>query len=87
MARLGLRHGIIVGPRRDKELPVNVIQKGYGEVKLDGGDVLTGEIILYAEGWVAVSAVQGTEEGIRWFPKERVAEVAWKKSVAVRRPS
>lgn len=65
---------------------MNIIQKGYGEVKLVGGEVLTGEITLYAEGWVAVSGAQASEEGPSWFPHERVAEVAWKKSVAVRRP-
>lgn len=64
---------------------MNIIQKGYGELKLEGGELLTGEITMYAEGWVAISAAQGTEEGPRWFPHERVFEVAWKKSIAVRR--
>ncbi|MCJ7822442.1 MAG: hypothetical protein MUQ26_05075 [Armatimonadetes bacterium] len=47
---------------------MNIIQKGYGEVKLVGGEVLTGEITLYAEGWVAVSGAQASEEGPSWFP-------------------
>lgn len=65
-----------------------IIQKGYGDVKLAEGEVLQGEITLYAEGWVAVTAVPPAEQGEpRWFPQERVSEVVWRKSVAVRRPS
>jgi len=66
---------------------VTIIQKGYGDVKLDGGEVLQGEITLYAEAWVSVTAVPPAEQGeLRWFPRERVSEVTWRKSVAVRRP-
>jgi len=67
---------------------VIIIQKGYGDVKVTDGEVLQGEITLYGEGWVAVTAVPPTEQGeLRWFPQERVLEVIWRKSVAVRRPS
>jgi hypothetical protein len=66
---------------------VTIIQKGYGDVKFAGGEVLQGEITLYAEGWVSVTAVPTGEQGeLRWFPQERVTEVVWRKSVAVRRP-
>jgi hypothetical protein len=66
---------------------VEVIQKGYGEVRLkDPEEVLAGEITLHAEGWVAVVAVPpDAEADRRWFPVHRVAEVVWKKSVAMRR--
>jgi hypothetical protein len=67
---------------------VIIIQKGYGDVKVTDGEVLQGEITLYAEGWVAVTAVPPADQGEpRWFPQERVLEVIWRKSVAVRRPS
>lgn len=66
---------------------MTIIQKGYGDVKLPDGEVLQGEITLYAEGWVAVTAVPPGEQGdLRWFPQERVAELVWRKSIAVRRP-
>ena len=64
---------------------MNVIMKGYGEIKVaETGEALTGEITLHAEGWVAVAPVP-PEEGadVRWFPNERVAELVWRKSVAV----
>ena len=65
-----------------------IIQKGYGDVKLTGGEVLQGEITLYGEGWVAVTAIPPAEAGeLRWFPREQVSEVTWRKSVAVKRPS
>ncbi len=69
---------------------VNVIMKGYGEIKLVGTDeVVGGEITLHQEGWVAVASVPPSETGeLRWFPNERVAELVWRKSLAVqqRRP-
>lgn len=70
-------------------LRVNVIQKGYGEIKLgDGKEVLQGEITLYAEGWLAVAPVPPSEEEeVRWYPNARVAELVWRKSIAVRRTS
>jgi hypothetical protein len=70
-----------------KERQVNIIQKGYGEVKLPDGEKLQGEITLYAEGWLAVTPVRADEQdGARWFPREKIAELAWRKSIAVRRP-
>ena len=67
---------------------MNVIQKGYGEIKLvDSKDSLEGEITLHAEGWVAfrpMPSAEGAEP--RWIPTARVHEVIWKKSLAVRRP-
>ncbi len=67
---------------------MTIIQKGYGDVKLAGGEVLQGEITLYSEGWIAVTAIPPAEQGeLRWYPRERVAEVIWRKSVAVRRPA
>jgi hypothetical protein len=67
---------------------VTIIQKGYGDVKLLDGTVLQGEITLFGEGWVAVAPVPPAEQGeLRWCPRERVAEVVWRKSVAVRRPA
>jgi hypothetical protein len=67
---------------------VIVIQKGYGAVKLlGGGEVVQGEITLYAEGWVAVVSVPPSEgEEPRWFPNQRVEELVWRKSIATRRP-
>jgi hypothetical protein len=67
---------------------VQIIQKGYGEVKLAGsGETIAGEITLHAEGWVAVAAVPPTEDNeVRWFPNEQVAEVAWRKSLAMKAP-
>jgi hypothetical protein len=66
---------------------VTTIQKGYGEIKLVGTDeVLQGEITIYAESWVSVSPVHPSEgEPTRWFPSHRVAELAWRKSIATRR--
>jgi hypothetical protein len=66
---------------------MTIIQKGYGDVKLLDGEVVQGEITLFAEGWISVTAVPPVEQGeLRWCPRERVAEVVWRKSVAVRRP-
>lgn len=67
---------------------MNVIQKGYGEVKLSEGVTLRGEITLYAEGWLAVTPMPPAEEeeGPRWFPREKVSELVWRKSIAVQRP-
>jgi len=64
---------------------VHVIMKGYGEIKLVGTDeVVSGEITLHEEGWVAVTSVPPSEEAeLRWFPKERVAELVWQKNLAV----
>lgn len=63
-----------------------VIQKGYGELKLVGsGEVIVGEITLHAEGWVAVTALPpAADQDPRWFPNHQVAEIVWRKSVAVR---
>ncbi len=63
-----------------------IIQKGYGEVKLvDSGEVISGEITLHAEGWVAVSAFPpAPDQDLRWFPNHQVAEIIWRKSVAMR---
>ena len=65
---------------------MNVIMKGYGEIKLAGsGEVVGGEITLHAEGWVAVAPVPPAEDGeVRWFPNAQVAELVWRKSLAVR---
>lgn len=66
---------------------MEIIQKGYGEVRLSGGEAVQGEITLYAEGWLAVSPVPpGTEGELKWFPNARVMELVWRKSIAVRRP-
>ncbi len=66
---------------------MNIIQKGYGEVKLPDGETLQGEVTLYAEGWLAVAPVPPDEQdGARWFPRENISELAWRKSIAVRRP-
>ena len=64
---------------------MNVIMKGYGEIKLVGTDeVVGGEITLHQEGWVAVASVPPSETGeLRWFPNEQVAELVWRKSLAV----
>jgi hypothetical protein len=67
---------------------VTIIQKGYGEVKMTNEEILSGEVTLYGEGWIAVVAyppVEGAE--LRWFPRERVIELIWKKYTALRRPS
>jgi hypothetical protein len=66
---------------------VEIIQKGYGEVKLvESGEVIPGEITLHAEGWVAVTSIPpNPEEDRRWFPIHRIAEIVWRKSVAMRR--
>ena len=63
-----------------------IIQKGYGDVKLAGSEeVISGEITVHAEGWVAVSAFPPSpEQDLRWFPNHRVAEITWRKSVAMR---
>ena len=66
---------------------MTIIQKGYGDVKLADGEVLQGEITLYGEGWVSVTAIPPAEQGeLHWYPDARVAEIVWRKSVAVRRP-
>ncbi len=66
---------------------MNVIQKGYGEVKVSGGKTLQGEVTLYAEGWLAVAPVPPSQdEDTCWFPREQVVELVWRKSIAVQRP-
>jgi hypothetical protein len=46
--------------------------------------VVAGEITLHQEGWVAVASVPPSDAGeLRWFPNERVAELVWRKSLAV----
>lgn len=66
---------------------MDIIQKGYGEVKLVSGGALEGEITMYAEGWLAVAPMPPVEDAdVRWFPQEQVAELVWRKSIAVRRP-
>jgi hypothetical protein len=67
---------------------VEVIQKGYGELKLvDGGEAVEGEITLHAEGWIAVVPVPPAEgREARWFPIHRVAELVWRKQIAMRPP-
>jgi hypothetical protein len=64
---------------------VHVIMKGYGEIKLVGSDeVVAGEITLHQEGWVAVVSMPPSEaDELRWFPNERVAELVWRKNLAV----
>jgi hypothetical protein len=75
-----------VSTRRRSE-SVEIIQKGYGEIKLAGGESVLGEITLYREGWLAVSPVPPDADAeVRWFPIARVAELVWRKSIAVRRP-
>lgn len=63
-----------------------VIQRGYGELKLlHSGETVTGEITLHAEGWVSVTTASSSEEAeTRWFPDHCVAEIVWRKSVAMR---
>ena len=65
---------------------MQVIMKGYGEVKLATKDEsVAGEITIHAEGWVAVAAVPPSAQGeVRWFPNQQVVEVVWRKSLAVR---
>jgi len=77
---------MLQGDRLPGRNSVNVIQKGYGEIKLtDGGELVAGEITINAEGWVAVTPVpQSEEQPIRWFPVHRVAELVWRKNLAVR---
>ena len=67
---------------------MNVIQKGYGEIRLaDSKESLEGEITLHAEGWVAFKPMPNAEDDEpHWIPNARVHEVIWKKSLAVRRP-
>ena len=62
-----------------------MIMKGYGDIKLVGSEELVqGELTLYGEGWVAVAPAPRSEDGdVRWFPNERVAELVWRKSLAV----
>ncbi len=64
---------------------MNIIMKGYGEIKLVGsGEAVQGEITLHEEGWVAVAPIPPGEDGeVRWFPNEQVAELVWRKSLAV----
>ena len=66
---------------------MEIIQKGYGEAKILGSEeVISGEITLHKEGWVAISPMPPDPSGDRrWFPMQRVAEIVWKKSVAMRR--
>lgn len=66
---------------------MDVIQKGYGEITLVGeGEVVQGELTLYAEGWISAAPVPA-EEGKppRWFPNHSVAELVWRKSLATQR--
>jgi len=65
---------------------VQIIMKGYGEVKLAAtGESVAGEITLYTEGWVAVAPIPPEDRAeVRWFPNWQVAEVIWRKSLAVR---
>ena len=64
---------------------MNIIMKGYGEITLAGrGETVQGEITLHEEGWVAVVPIPpGEGEEVRWFPNEQVAELVWRKSLAV----
>jgi len=66
---------------------VVIIQKGYGQLKVAGtNEVVAGEIILHAEGWVAVSPMPAAaEQDTRWFPNHQVAELIWNKDLATRR--
>lgn len=66
---------------------MEIIQKGYGEVHLHTPEeVVSGEITIHGEGWVAVVTVPpNPEDDRRWFPMHRVSEVIWRKSVAMRR--
>ncbi|MBN1458121.1 MAG: hypothetical protein JXA57_01205 [Armatimonadetes bacterium] len=65
---------------------MTIIQKGYGEVKLESGETVQGEVTLYAEGWLAVSPVPPSGNGdLRWFPSVRAVELVWKKNLAMRR--
>ena len=62
-----------------------IIQKGYGELKVVTGEAISGEITLHGEGWVAVSALPPSpDQEPRWFPDHQVAEIIWRKSVAMR---
>jgi hypothetical protein len=65
-----------------------VVQKGYGQVTLsESGEEIEGEITLHAEGWVAVSPINRKDDGeVRWFPNHRVAELVWRKQLAMRPP-
>lgn len=64
---------------------MQVIQKGYGQIKLAGsGEVVAGEITLHAEGWVAVAPATPGEGETRWFPNHQVMEVVWRKNLAMR---
>jgi len=69
-------------------ITLQIIMKGYGEVKLAGsGEVVSGEITLHAEGWIAVAPIPPVEGGmVRWFPNHTVQEVVWRKSLALRPP-
>jgi len=66
---------------------VQLIQKGYGELKLVTGEQVTGEISMFAEGWIAVAPVPPSRDRseVRWFPNQQVLELIWRKSLAVRR--
>ncbi len=66
---------------------MEIIQKGYGEVHLqDPEEIVSGEITVHNEGWVAVVIVPPSpEDDRRWFPTHRIAEIIWRKSVAMRR--
>ncbi len=64
---------------------MEITMRGYGQIKVVGSEEkVSGEITLYAEGWVAVAPVSEEDKGeVRWFPNERVAELVWQKSLAV----
>lgn len=67
---------------------MQIIMKGFGEVKLHGGgELVAGEITLHAEGWIAVTPIPPSSgEAVRWFPNQAVAEIIWRKSMALRPP-
>jgi hypothetical protein len=72
---------------RRKATRVEIIQKGYGEVRLHSPEeVVSGEITIHAEGWVALVTIPpNPDNDKRWFPIHRVAEIVWRKSVATTR--
>ena len=66
---------------------MQVIMKGYGELKLANNESVSGEITLYQEGWVVVAPVPPADRSeVRWFPVQQVQEVVWRKSLALRPP-
>lgn len=64
---------------------MQIIMKGYGDVKLTStGELVPGEITLFTEGWVAVAPVPPADKAdVRWFPNWQIAEVIWRKSLAM----